>query len=38
LDPITNWYHHMVAHVGMTRLNATISTNIYHPTSKIILS
>ena len=34
LDPIFNWYHQMLAHVGMTRSNATISTHFYHPTLK----
>ena len=34
LDPIINWYHQMLAHVGMTRLNATIATHFYHPTLK----
>ena len=34
LDPITNWYHQMLSHVGMTRLNATIATHLYHPTLK----
>ena len=27
LDPIISWYHQMSAHVGMTRLNATISSH-----------
>jgi hypothetical protein len=34
LDPIISWYHQMLAHVGMTRLNATIPTHFYHPTLK----
>ena len=28
LDPITKWYHQMLAHVGMT------VTHFYHPTLK----
>ncbi len=34
LDPIINWYHQMLAYVGMTRLNATIATHFYYPTLK----
>ena len=34
LDPIINWYHHMLAHVVLTRLNASISTHFYDPTLK----
>ncbi len=34
LDPIINWYHQMLAHVGMTRLNATIATHFCPPTLK----
>ena len=34
LDPTIDWYHQMLAHVGMTRLNATIATHLYHPTLK----
>lgn len=33
-DPIFNWYHQMLAHVCMTRINVTISTPFYHPTLK----
>ena len=34
LDPIINWYHQMLDHVGMTRLNATISTHFILPSIK----
>jgi hypothetical protein len=35
LKNIINWYHHtMLAHVGMTRLDAIIAADFYHPTFK----
>ena len=34
LDLIINWHHQMLAHVGMTRLNATLSTHFYYPPLK----
>ena len=30
-NPIIYWYHQMLTHVGMTRLNATVSTHFYYP-------
>ncbi len=34
LDPIINWYHQRLSHMGMTRLNAPFATNFFHPTLK----
>ena len=33
-NPIIYWYHQILAHVGMTRWNATVSTHFYYPPLK----
>ena len=34
LDPIITWYHHILSHIGVTRLYNTIATHLYHPALK----
>ena len=34
LDPIITWYHHILSHIGITRLYNTIATHLYHPALK----